>query len=67
MLRTSKYILRFLAVILAVVAVLWFVEIDQVAKGTGRIVPEREIWISGLVEAQIARVYVEEGQLSTLR
>lgn len=63
MLRTSKYVLRFLAVILAVVAVLWFVEIDQVAKGTGRIVPEREIWISGLVEAQIAKVYVEEGQL----
>ena len=63
MLRNSKYLLRFLAVILAAVAVLWFVEIDQVAKGTGRIVPEKEVWISGLVEAKIARVYVEEGQL----
>ena len=63
MLRISKYILRFLAVILFVIAVLWLVEIDQVAKGTGRIVPEKEIWISALVEAQIAEVYVKEGQL----
>ena len=62
MLRTAKFVLRFLAVILAVVVILWLVEIDQVAKGTGRIVPEKEIWISALVEAQIAEVYVREGQ-----
>jgi len=63
MTRSIQYVVRFLGFVLAFVAVLWFVEIDQVAKGTGRIVPEKEIWISALVEAQIAEVYVQEGQL----
>lgn len=61
--RAFKNVLVFLAVVLAILVILRLVEIDQVAKGTGRIVPEKEIWISGLVEAQIAKVYVAEGQL----
>ncbi len=62
MLQILKHPLRILAALIVVLALLGLIQIDQVAKGQGKLVPGEEIWISSLVNARIKSIVVQEGQ-----